>query len=121
MDTVATMGAEGFLAGLRDLGFEPISNGAVVTFEVVPVTGARAGMPVPTGVNKEELATWPMTPPHWVHLPAEVVLARMNTNGADTLPGWTRHSRQIANWGDAADPAQAWVAHSRAVLGEATA
>jgi hypothetical protein len=32
----------------------------------------------------------------------------------------TKHSRQIKDWGDAADPAQAWVAHVRAILDEAT-
>jgi hypothetical protein len=117
----ATTGIDGFLAGLRELGFEPVVNGTVLSFEVVPVTGARSGSAVPTGVGLDELSMWPMTPPHWVHLPAEVLLARMNTNSSDTLPGWTRHSRQIANWGDAADLTQAWVAHARAVLGEATA
>lgn len=119
MATVA--GLDAFLAGLHNLGVEPLVTNTVVTFEVVPVSGSRAQVAVSTGVGVEELAMWPMAPPHWVHLPAEVLLARMNTNGADTLPGWTRHSRQIANWGDADDPAQAWIAHARSVLGEATA
>lgn len=117
----AIAGIDAFVTGLRGLGYEPVIISTVLTFEVIPVTGARAGSAIPTGVGVEELSMWPMTPPHWVHLPAEVLLARMNTNASDTLPGWTRHSRQIANWGDAADPTQAWVAHARAVLGEATA
>lgn len=112
---------EGFIAGLRRCGVTAAATGPVVTYDIVPCDGPLAGTPVSTGVAVAELATWPAMPPHWVHLPASVVLAPTNTNPDETLPGWTRHSRQVNGWGDAADLAQAWLAHVRGVLGGAVA
>ena len=63
-----------------------------------------------------ELAAWPAVPPHWVHLPTDITFARTDADMNGCLPGWTRHSRQIASWGDATEPAQAWLAHVRGVL-----
>jgi hypothetical protein len=42
-----------------------------------------------------------------------------NSNQEETLPGWVRHSRQVNGWGDAEEPAQAWLAHLRRVLQDA--
>jgi hypothetical protein len=112
-------GLEAFLAGLRRCGIEPAVEAGVVAFNVEPLAGARAGMTVPTGVEIQELATWPAVPPHWVHFPSDVQFPRSNTQPS-ALPGWTRHSRQIPRWGNAAEPAQAWLAHTRAIASEAT-
>lgn len=112
-------GLDGFLAGLRRCGLETVVEAGVVTFTIQPISGARAEAVIRTGVGVEELAAWPAVPPHWVHLPDEVGFANSNTQPS-TKPGWTKHSRQINRWGNAADPAQAWIAHVRAVVQEAT-
>jgi hypothetical protein len=111
-------GFDGFTAGLRRCGVESSTIEGVVTFTVEPFDGAHAGQPIQTGVGTDELTGWPLVPPHWVHLPPEVRFARSNTQ-ASPLSGWLKHSRQINDWGNAAEPAQAWIAHIRAVLREA--
>jgi hypothetical protein len=112
-------GVDGFMAGLRRCGLEPTVEAGVVTFNVQPLTGAHAATSVTTGVGTDELSGWPAIPPHWVHLPSSITFARSNTQPSP-LSGWLKHSRQIPRWGDAAEPAQAWIAHVRAVLGEPT-
>ena len=119
MTTTPDIGLEGFLAGLRRCGIDPTVEADVVAFAVEPLAGARAGMTVPSGVGIDELGTWPAVPPHWVHLPAAVQFARSNTQPS-SKPSWSKHSRQIQRWGNAAEPAQAWLAHVRAVTEEAT-
>lgn len=119
MDTALTAGVDGFIAGLQRCGLVPEVRGEVVTFAVEAPAGSRAGTIVETGVEIAELAAWPAVPPHWVHLPTDIALARTNVDTNQCLPGWSRHSRQIAGWGDAAEPAQAWLAHVRGVLAEA--
>jgi hypothetical protein len=54
-----------------------------------------------------------------VHLPATVQFTATNASPAETLPGWVRHSRDVKGWGDAEEPAQAWLAHLRRVLEDA--
>lgn len=120
MDTLPTgSGVEGFIAGMERCGAGPRLEACVVTFDVVPVGGSRAGTTLRSGAGVDELAPWPMLPPHWVHLPAEVVLAPTNA-AISELDGWTKHSRDIPAWGNAAEPAQAWLAHVRSVLDAAT-
>lgn len=111
-------GLEGFIAGLRRCGCDAVIRDNVVTFAVVPVEGGRAGQPTETGVGIEELASWPATPPHWVHLPSEVRFERSNTQPS-SIAGWIKHSRQIQGWGNAKEPAQAWISHVRSVIGVA--
>lgn len=111
-------GEAGFLAGLRRCGLDPAVRNGVAVFTVEPVGGAAAGTIVESGVAVEELFAWPATPPHWVHFPAAIRFA--STNAADSeISGWRKHSRDIRGWGNASEPAQAWVAHVRAVLEEA--
>jgi hypothetical protein len=118
MSTPSGAGPDAFIAGLRRCGVESTTNNGVVTFAVEAFDGAHAGQPVLTGVSTEELQSWPLTPPHWVHFPAEIKFAQTNSQ-ASAVPGWLRHSRQIHGWGSAPEPAQAWIAHVRGVLGEA--
>jgi len=115
-DAAAEPGVEGFLAGLRRCGLDPVTKSGVVTFDVTPCHGALAGQRVQSGVAVAELAMWPAAPPHWIHLPAVIHLSPTNINTEETLAGWVRHSRQVTGWGDAAEPAQAWLAHVRSVL-----
>lgn len=113
-----TSGLEGFVAGLRRCGANPQRRAGLVVYEVEPVEGPLAGQVVLTGVEEQEVAQWPMVPPHWVHLPGEIGFASTNSQ-LSALSGWLRHSRQIRGWGGEQDPAQAWLAQVRAVVGEA--
>jgi hypothetical protein len=118
--TTPDTGLDGFLASLRRCGLDPVVEAGVVAFTVEPIAGGRVGTSVPTGVGTDELAGWPAVPPYWVHFPAECRFANSNTQPSSKA-GWTKHSRQINRWGNAAEPAQAWLAHVRAIAGEATA
>ena len=113
-----TEGVGKFIAGLRVCGTDAAVDSGIVVFTVV--AAARSGpLATLTGVAAAELETWPAVPPHWVHLPAAVQFTSTNINLQETLPGWVRHSRQINGWGDAEEPAQAWLAHLRRVLQDA--
>lgn len=119
MIPTSEIGIDGFINGLCRCGLEPVVDAGVVTFVVEPLTGADAGTAVASGVGVDELSGWPAIPPHWVHLPGDITFTRSNMQ-ASPIAGWLKHSRQIAGWGNAAEPAQAWISHVRAVLGEAT-
>lgn len=110
-------GVQGFVENLQALGFMPEQRSRLVVYTIQPVEGALAGHDVVTGVDTEELQSWPAAPPHWIHLPDTVTLSRTNWRRS-LLQGWTQHSRKLANWG-AHEPGKAWVAHVRAVVGEA--
>jgi hypothetical protein len=107
-----------FVAGLRRQHTEPEVRGGLVIYRVEPVEGRYTGELVDTAVEVDELAAWPVAPPHWIHLPARVTLPATNSQQS-TQAGWLRHSRQIRGWGGDADPERAWIAHVRGVLGAA--
>ena len=113
MDT----GVQKFVDDMTKAGFAPEVGAEVVTFQITPVDGARAGCSVDTGVSTGELDPWPQAPPHWIHFPVDVTLSRTNSQ-ASPKQGWLMHSRNLAGWGDA-PPAVSWASHIRAVLSEA--
>jgi hypothetical protein len=110
---------ENFVAHLARLGLHPSVEAGLVLYAVEAVDGARAGSAVPSGVAVDELSRWPQVPPHWIHLPTDVVLRRTNSQPSPRS-GWTMHSRQIKDWGRDRDPAAAWASHVRGVLSEVT-
>lgn len=115
MSAVIETGEASFIAGLLRCGCDPQLRNGVVVFSVIPIGGQHAGKPIDTGISTDELEGWPSVPPHWVHLPASVSIGNSNTKPS-TISGWLKHSRKIRNWGNAQEPAQAWIAHVRAVL-----
>ncbi len=112
-------GPDGFTAGLAAYGATPTIIGRHISYQVEVVEGRFAGQTVETAVMIDELARWPLVPPHWIYLHEEVTFAATNTQPA-TMPGWTGHSRQIVGWGNDPDAIAGWVAHVRGVIGEAT-
>jgi hypothetical protein len=119
MTTAATAtGVDCFIAGLRHCGTEAVVMNNIVVFTVV-AAGRSGPITTQTGVAAAELAAWPAVPPHWVHFPAAVQFTHTNSRQDDTLRGWARHSRQINGWGDAQEPAQAWLAHLHRILRDA--
>jgi hypothetical protein len=113
-------GVEGFVADLADWGVSAQVHDIAVVFDVRAVGGALEGQLVQSGVSINELGSWPAIPPHWVHFPTSVSLPQVHPDQKDTLPGWTRHSRQIERWDQVTEPGRAWLGHVRAVLAGAT-
>jgi hypothetical protein len=119
MTTAATAtGVDGFIAGLRRCGIDATVDMDIVVFTVV-AAGRSGLLTTQTGVAAAELTAWSAVPPHWAHFPATVQFTCTNSNPEETLPGWVRHSRQVNGWGDAEEPAQAWLAHLRRILQDA--
>ena len=108
---------QAFMDDMAKLGLSPEEEAGLVICRVIAVGGARAGNVVEVGVAVDELASWPQAPPHWIHLPADIEFARTNSQPSPK-PGWCKHSRNSAGWGDA-PPAVCWAAHLQAVLHEA--
>lgn len=111
-------GVDGFIADLADFGVEALVTGPVARYALQPVDGALAGSLVSTAVGVEELASWPATAPHWIHLPPDIMFSSTYTQPQATLPGWVCHSRNIGVWDAVGHPGQKWLAHVRAVLGQ---
>lgn len=113
-------GVAGFIVDLAEWAAPARVEGTTVVFGVRSVGGALEGQQVESAVSVNELGTWPAVPPHWVHFPNKVNLPQVHPDQTDTLPGWTRHSRQIERWEQVTEPGRAWLGHVRAVLATAT-
>jgi hypothetical protein len=111
-------GSDGFTAGLATYGAAPTTNGRHIVYQVEVVEGPFAGQTVETAVSIDELARWPLVPPHWIYLHDDVRFTATNTQPCP-MPSWVGHSRQIVGWGNDPDPIAGWVAHVRGVIGEA--
>ena len=112
-------GPDGFTAGLATYGAAPTTVDRFIIYRVDIVQGRFAGQTVETAVAIDELARWPMVPPHWIYLHDTVTFAASNIQPC-TMAGWLGHSRGIVGWGNDTDPAAGWVAHVRGVIGDAT-
>ena len=118
VSTIAATGVAAFVTALEEYGAEPKTESGLVTYNITSVDGAHAGSTLRTGVKVEELAPWPVAPPHWIHL-SESVKFKATNSGPSLKAGWIAHSRDIPAWGTAAVPAAAWLAHVRGVLSDA--
>ena len=112
-------GPDGFTAGLAAYGASPAIIDRYVAYQVEVVEGRFSGHTVETAVAIDELARWPLVPPHWIYLHDNVAFAATNMQPCP-MPGWLGHSRQIVAWGNDPDAIAGWVAHVRGVIGEAT-
>ena len=111
-----TDGVPWFVADLGEFGVAAEITGTIVRYRVTAPGGAVAGEEVPTAVAASELAAWPALPPHWVHFPSHVTIPLPHPDQSETLPGWTRHSRQIDRWETVTEPGRTWLAHVRSVV-----
>lgn len=112
-------GPEGFTEALDAYGAAPTIIDRYIMYQVEVVEGRFAGQTVETAIAIEELARWPMVPPHWIYLHHDVTFTATNTQPCP-MPGWVGHSRQIVGWGNDPDAVAGWVAHVRGVIGEAS-
>jgi hypothetical protein len=109
MDDMAAAGAPARLEGSR------------LMYETVAIGGALAGQRVRTGVSLSEVQSWPLAPPHWIHLPDNVEFAATNADQVDCPPGWRRHSRDFSFADMSMPPALAWLRHVRGFVSLAIA
>ena len=117
--TPTSVGVHGFIAALEEQGIPVERRGGLVVYRLEPLTGPAAGTEVETGIAVDELAGWPTTPPHWIHLPNSLSVSGGNGQPSEH-PGWLRYSRPHPGRIDAAPaPGRAWVAHVRAFIGTA--
>lgn len=102
-----------FIADMAAVGAVIHVEEGRLMYDVVAVGGALAGQKVTTGVSLSEVQGWPMTPPHWVHLPDSVAFAETNMDETDCPPGWKRHSRDFNLTDTSVPPALSWLRHVR--------
>ncbi|KAA1250175.1 hypothetical protein F0Q45_11075 [Mycobacterium simiae] len=119
MAGAAEHGPQRFLADLAEAGISARVEGAVIIYNVSPIAGALAGVEVTTAVSVNELQSWPVTVPHWLHFPDYVVFATTNSDVSDCLTGWVRHSRDIGAFKTSIPVVHTWLAHVRGVLSDA--
>lgn len=107
---------QAFIDGLARCSCSAKVDNGVVKFSVPAVVGSHIGDQIETGVGVDDLAGWPIAPPHWVHFPDWVQIGKTNARSSQQ-EGWLMHSRNIVGWGTAEEPAQEWLAHVQSVLG----
>ena len=105
--------AQKFVDDMTAAGAPARVDGPRILFNVVAVDGALAGQTVTTGVSVSEVQSWPLTPPHWIHLPETVAFAETNMDDTDCPTGWKRHSRDFNYADTSVPPALAWLRHVR--------
>lgn len=110
-----------FIDDMTAIGATARVEDARILYEVVAVAGALKGMAVTTGVSLSEVQSWPMVPPHWIHLPDTVQFPATNSDTTDCPPGWIRHSRDFSFSDTSVQPALAWLRHVRGVVSIALA
>jgi len=108
-----------FIEDMAAAGASARVDGARVLYEVLAVGGALSGQLVTTGVSTSEVQSWPMVPPHWIHLPEHVVFIETNMDDIDCPAGWKRHSRDYNYTDTSTPPALAWLRHVRGFVSSA--
>ncbi|MGB3170368.1 MAG: hypothetical protein WBB62_13005 [Rhodococcus sp. (in: high G+C Gram-positive bacteria)] len=105
--------AQKFVDDMTAAGAPAWVDGPRILFDVVAVDGALAGQTVTTGVSVSEVQSWPLAPPHWIHLPETVAFAETNMDDTDCPAGWKRHSRDFSYADTSVPLALAWLRHVR--------
>jgi hypothetical protein len=117
--TMPATGVDRFVAQLALHGLKPQQHGGLIVYTVTPLNGVAAGRDVETGVEISELAGWPMTGPHWIHVPNALTIPGGSQQASEHAQ-WSKYSRPHPGRLDASSaPERAWVAHVRALLGTA--
>lgn len=112
--------AQRFMSDMAAVGAQVTPEGNRLMYQVTAVGGSFAGQTVTTGVSLSEVQSWPLTPPHWIHLPDAVAFAETNVDQTDCPPGWRRHSRDFNLTDTSVPPALAWLRHVRGFISIAT-
>lgn len=112
-------GLDRFDAELKQFGIVGEQRDSLLVYRVVPTSGTSCGVETETGVELPAVETWPQVPPHWIHVPDSLLIPGSNQQPSSAA-GWSRYSRPHPGRLDAsAAPMREWIAHVRAVLGEA--
>ena len=106
-------GLEGFMAGLKELGFRPEQRGSLVVVRLDIAIAERADLSV---VGTDPPGDFPSIPPHWLHLRKELALPGEAGRSSELGDHWRRWSRQHPSWKGGDNAVQAWLAHARSLL-----
>jgi hypothetical protein len=120
-DVQFSAAAQQFVTDMTRAGARAYVDGPRVLYDVVAVGGALAGQTVITGVSLSEVQSWPLVPPHWIHLHGAATFDQTNADETDCLPGWKRHSRDFGFTDMSVPPALAWLRHVRGFISIAIA
>lgn len=118
MNVTESSGVTNFIDGLIRSHTRHEVEGSVVKFTVTPINGCLAFTEVWCGVETDELSSWPMVPPHWLHMSAGIKFPQTNAQPSP-VADWFKHSRPPADWGRDRDHVAGYLSHCRSVLGEA--
>ncbi|MCJ1709533.1 hypothetical protein [Microbacterium sp. VKM Ac-2923] len=102
-----------FMTDMADIGHPATIDGDRILYDVDAIGGPRVGQFITTGVSVSEVQGWPLTPPHWIHLPENITFPGTNVDVTDCPPGWRRHSRDFSFTDMSVPPALAWLRHVR--------
>ena len=111
--------AQQFINDMTAVGAPARVDGPRILYEVTAVAGTHAGESVTTGVSLSEVQSWPMVPPHWIHLPDTLAFPATNVDSNDCPPGWVRHSRDFSLTDFSVPPALSWLRHVRGFVSAA--
>lgn len=107
-------GPERFIKDLEAMGFVCEARGPLV------LVNLDIGPPDHPGlrqVGTDPPGDFPNTPPHWLHLPQEVVLppGREGGQASELGPAWLKWSRKHPKWPPGGDVCT-WLAHTRSLV-----
>lgn len=105
-------GIEQFMEELAELGFLAERRGelVLVTLDVTP-NGEGQGVQVAT----DPPTTYPLNPPHWLHVPSAYELPGGQGQASPLGSRWRKWSRKHPNWKGVTD-ARKWLAHARSLV-----
>ena len=101
-----------FIADVTALGMTVEARGALV---LVTLDVGHPAAPELRLVATDPPADFPLTPPHWLHLPKRFVLGPDGGRDSELGSDWRRWSRSHPKWPGGANPARPWVAHARSL------
>ncbi|MCU1526748.1 MAG: hypothetical protein JWP75_511 [Frondihabitans sp.] len=111
-----TVATQQFINDMTAAGAPAWADGPRILYDVIAVGGALVGQTVTTGVSISEVQSWPMVPPHWIHLPKSIMFSETNADEIDCKPGWKRHSRNYGYTDTSVPPALEWLRHVRGFI-----
>ncbi len=115
-------GAELFLKGLRDMGYDPKpgpKESWVIDYKID--VGTRAGTMIRMGFQKPQIETFPQNPPGGPHISPRILPINTNANAhphrvhaSDEMgPDWEYWSRPFEHWAKDNRSVGAYMAHIR--------
>ena len=105
------------MAGLVEFGVRPEQRGSFVIVRLEVAVAGRTDLSI---VGTDPPEDFPNIPPHWLHLRKQLALPGEVGRSSQLGDGWRKWSRQHPSWRGGDKAVQAWLAHARSLLLQAT-